>query len=269
MGIAALVKFNRWIVTSLDPSILLVLEGQFQPEGGADVSDSPALSETATAGAATPVVQFVHGGKRVVRISSSFYSLHQLDDIGPKLDALERLGARDATLGRCPRVSFTWGQITIEGFAYADRKIVGWWPLSGWARGVEFTLTITEALPLDVTGTGSTSSGETQHVTLAAGETFELLGARHLGSALKGELIRRENPDLAAGEAAGDQVKILEADHPRFRVTKIRPLAPCFLDRGDSGATWQPVIEDLAATRGVELLGTPWDLQADVIDGSV
>jgi hypothetical protein len=269
MGLASLIKFNQWSLTSLDLGVLLFLEGQFQPEGGADVSDAPVLADGASAGASTPVVQFIHAGTRSIRFRSAFYSLNMLDDLTARLDALEALGKVDQTLGRPPRVAFTWGGLHLEGFAHAERRIVGWWALTGWAKGVEFTITVTEALPLDVSAGGSSGTGETQYLTLARGETFETLGARYLGSALKGELIRRENPRLAAGEQAGDRVKVLEADHPRMKITRLAPTAPPFLDRTDTGATWQPVIEDLAASRGVTLLGTPWDLQDDVIAGLV
>jgi hypothetical protein len=269
MGALDLIRFNVWTLTSADPEVLVALEGQFQPEDGAEYGSAPNLSDSATAGSDRPTVQWVHGGSRRISIRSAFYSLNMLDDIRSKLDALEALDAKDPTLGRAPRVTFAWGDLTITGFATVKKRIPGWWAVSGWPRAVIFDLEIVEAPALDFTGSGSVSgSGETQFVTLGAGESLELLALRFYGDPLLGELIRRENPDLAEGETAGDRVKVLEREHPRARGPVV-PTAPSFLDRKRRGDTWAPLVEDLAATRGVELAGLPWDRLPDVVAGLV
>ena len=271
MGLSDLIKWNVWTITSLDPEITIGttgkgLEGQFQPEGGASWEARPALAESATVGSDRPAVQFVHGGKRVVKFRSSFVSLNQLDDIGPKLDALEALDRKDDSLGRAPRVSFQWSDLEIEGFARVRKRVVGFWGITEWPKRVDFEIEIVEALELDLDGSGS-SSGETQHVTLGLGETFEVLGARYLGSPLRGELIRRENPSLAAGEAAGDRVKVLERSHPRMR-GRVRPSSPPFLDV--SGAdVWADTVTDLAEDRGTTTRGLSWDRLPEVVAGEV
>lgn len=270
MGLTDLVKFNAWTVTSLDAAISLDLEGQYQPDNGAEDSAPPSLSESSTVGSDRPAVQWVAGGKRVVKIRSSFVSYHQLDDMAPKLEALAKLDRKDPTLGRAPRLSFQWGDLAIEGFAQVRKRIVGWWPVSGWPTRVDFEIEIVEAFALDLDGTGgSSSSGETQFLTLAEGETFETLAARHLGSADRGDLIRRINPKIAAGEAAGDRVKVLERTHPAMLGT-VRPTSPSFLglEVGSSGDV-SAILEDLAASRGTTTPGLAWARLPEVVSGEV
>lgn len=269
MGVLDAIRFNLWSVVSADPEVSIFLEGQFQPEDGAETGSTPNLGESATAGSERPVVQWIHGGSERLSLRSSFYSLHLLDDIRAKVETLEALVARDPTLGRAPRVTLTWGDQTVTGFATVKKRITGFWPVSGYPRAVVFDLEVVGAPALDFKGSGSIAgTGETQHVTLGAGESLEGLALRYYGDPLLGDLIRRENPELAHGEAAGDRVKILEREHPRARGPVV-PTAPCFLDRKRRGDTWAPIVEDLAATRGVRQRGLPWDRLPDVLDGTV
>lgn len=267
MGVLDILKFNVWTVTALDPGIFLSLEGQFQPTGGAEDGAAPIFSEAVTAGSDRPAVQWVAGGRRTVRIRSCFVSGHELDDIRPNVDTLNALAAKDATLGRAPRVSFTWGELEIEGFCKVQTRIEGWWALSGWPRRVDFDLEIVEAYELDLDGTGTATSGETQHVTLAEGETFEVLGLRYLGDPLRGELIRRENPEVAAGEAPGDRVKVLERTHERMRAA-VRPSAPSLIAL-EAGGDLATVLAELAADRGESTRGMVWRRLPEVLDGTV
>lgn len=267
MGVADLVKWNVWTITSLDSGVALNLEGQFQPEGGAEWEARPSLAESVTAGSDRPAVQWVAGGRRSVRFRSSYVSLNQLDDIGPKIDALEALDTKDASLGRAPRVSFQWSDLEIEGFARVRKRVAGYWPVSEWPRRVDFEIEIVEARELDLDGTGTSSSGETQHLTLADGETFEVLGARYLGSPLRGELIRRVNPSTADGEQAGDRVKVLERSHPSMRGT-VRPSSPAFVGVMDGGDVAELLVE-LAADRGDSTRGLSWARLPEVVAGEV
>jgi len=261
------VQFNQWTVVSLDRAVALELKGQYQPTGGAEDNAAPSLAETSTVGSERPTVQWVAGGRRVVKFRSSFVSLHELHDIRPLRDALEALGRRDASLGRAPRVVFTWGDIVVEGFAKVRKRIEGWWPITGWPTRVDFELDITEALELDLDGSGSSSSGETQYRTLADGEILETLGAAYLGDPLRGELIRRENPLIAAGETAGDRVKVLERTHPAMRGT-VRPSSPPFLGLEDTG-TVAELLTDLASDRGTTTRGLTWSRLPEVLAGEV
>lgn len=267
MGALDLIKFNVWTLVALDPGVFLSFEGQYQPTGGAEEQADPVFAESLTAGSDRPAVQYVAGGRRTVRIRSTLSSGHQLDDIRLQLDTLIAMGRKDATLGRAPRVSLTWGELEIEGFATVRHRIEGWWEVSGWPRRVDYELEIVEAFELDLDGSGSASSGETQHLILAEGETFEVLGLRHLGDPLLGELIRRENPETAAGEVAGDRVKVLERSHPRMRA-RVRPTAPSLIGLED-GADVAEVLAELAADRGVRTLGLAWARLPAVRSGAV
>ncbi len=265
MGLSDMVKFNPWTVVAVDSGVSLELEGEFQPEDGVEVNGAPVLGQTSTVGSAEPATQWVSGGARTVRIRSSFFSRHTLEDIRDRYDALEALDRHDPTLGRAPRVSFTWGTIEIEGFATVRKRITAFWPVTDFPRQIVFDLTITRAVPLDLGDSGS-GSGETQHVTLAEGETFEILALRHFGDPLRGELIRRENPGLAHGEEAGDRAKILERTHPRMRGT-VRPTSPPFLSVGRGGP--DELLAALAVDRGSGTRGISWERLPEVLAGEV
>lgn len=269
MGLSDLIKWNQWTITSLDAVVSLNLEGQYDPDNGVETDAAPILSESSTVGSERPSVQWVAGGRRSVRFRSTYASYHQLDDITAKLTALDALDRRDASLGRAPRVSFQWGDLALEGFAKVQKRIDGWWPVSGWPRRVDFEIEIVEAYPLDVGAGSSSSSGETQFLTLGDGETFENLAAVHLGSPLKGDLIRRLNPAIAAGEQAGDRVKVLERNHPAM-LEAVRPSSPPFLglEPKASDPVYQ-VLEDLAESRGTTTPGLAWSRLPEVVAGEV
>lgn len=255
----------QWKITSVDPEVTLKLAGQFRPTGGVELQAPANITSTATAGSDVPMVQWVHGGAPGLRFASSYVADNFLEDMQPQIDMLARLNKRDATLGRAPRVAFTWGTVAIEGFATVDYRITGFWPISGRPKSVVFTVTIQGAEPPDE---GGRDSGETQHLILGAGETFELLGLRFYADPLRGEMIRRRNPEIATAEVAGARVKVLERTHPDVR-GKVRPTAPSFLDRTGQGKTWMPVVTELAEDRGATTVGLPWDLQPEVLAGEV
>lgn len=266
MGLADLIIWNQWTIKSLDSELFLELLGAFQPTGGVEDTQRPVLAETVTVGADRPTVQWVAGGARVVRFRSSLVSKHSLDDIGPQLDTLRLLDTKDPTLGRAPRIAFTWSDLEIEGFARVTKRISGFWAVTEWPKRVDFEIEIREAHELDLDGSGD-GTGETQYVTLAAGESFEALALRYYGDPIRGDLIRRENPGIAAGEVAGDRVKVLERTHKRAKGT-VKPTAPPFLTmRGSS--PWAELVEDLAAERGVGVRGLSWDRLPEVQSGEV
>lgn len=258
---------NQWRIVSVDPEVDLLLEGQFFPEDGWDDTQAPVMAGSATPGSSEPSTQWVAGGPRVVNFRSAFRSLHFADDVRPKELLLRKLRERDPTLGRAPRVQVTWGHEEITGFARVRIRVNGFW-ITGLPISVAFDLEVTQALPADLDLIDN-QSGETQFVTLADGETFEGLARRAYASPLRGELIRRENPLHADQEEAGDRVKVLERDHPRARGA-VTPSSPPYLDRRRTGATWQPVIEELAEARGQA--GDPglgWSYLPEVVAGEV
>lgn len=266
MGLSDLVKFNLWRLVSVDPEVVLELEAQADPPEGVTVQRPPVVAGGGSPGSTAPAVQWVAGGSQQLRISDAFWSKHFGDDISAKITVLDRLVSRDATLGRAPLVEFTWASVSLRGYVTGQYRIVGFW-VTGLPKGVVFELTVTEAPSLALS-TGS-PSGETLYVVGADGELFESLGLRYFGDPLKGELIRRVNPDLAAARTiAGERVKVLEREHPSMRES-IVPTAPCFLDRRRQGTTWQPVVEDLCETRGVTSVGRPWALLEEVASGEV
>ena len=165
----------------------------------------------------------------------------------------------------------TWGHLQIEGLCTkCTIRIPKFW-LTGLPVAILFEIEITQgkALELETARTGSPFAGETLWRYLRAGETFETLGARYLGRAERGDLIRRENPAQALSELAGDRVKVLEPDHKKMRVGVI-PTGVPFLDRPRTEETWQPVVQALGQSRGSgSEVGLSWARLPEVVAGLV
>jgi hypothetical protein len=264
MGLLDLLKFNQWRVTSLDAQVFLELVGQYNPEEGIDIVKAPSITESSTPGSPVPSQSWTKGGAEHWRFRSVFNSPHNLADIREEIGKLETLQKLDTLLGRAPRVRLEWGDHVLDGFAVLQLRHHGFWAITGLPRGMSFELDIVEAPILDFEDQGST--GETQYVVLGRGESFETLGVRYLGDALKGELLRRANPEIADGEGPGDLVKVLEREHPSMRVKSIRPTSPPFLDPAQDESTWQPLVTELATTRS---RGLAWEQLPEVIAGEV
>lgn len=258
----------KWTIASLDPEVALLIEAQFPLSDGLDVTGGqPTFGTASSAGSAQPVVQWSAGGSQGVKLSAQFSARDFLDDLTPKIDALERLKRYDPALGRAPRVLFSWGERVLSGFAKAVEVRIMDRFVTGLPRSCSFTVEIVGA-PVVVVETVSPVSGETQYVRLVAGDTFEALGARYLGNPLRGELIRRRNPEILGidgrRETAGDRVQVLEADHPAMRA-KIKPSSVPFL-----GDDWRAIVQDLGNTRGTGTTrGLPWRLLPEVLSGEV
>lgn len=260
MGLTDLLTFNDWVIESVDPEVRFKITGQYKPERGMTSDQKPGVTSVATAGSAEPDVQWVHGGSKVQRFSSRLRSKHNLDDIRKTRDQLKRLRQRDPTLGRGPRVSVAWGDDEVTGFVTSLRmRVLSLW-VTGLPREIHFELEITGAPDVQADASGI---GETQIVRLVGGETFETLGQRYLGSALRGELIRRINPTIAGRrEIAGDRVKVFEREHPAMR-GEVVPQAPSFL------GAWESVVDDLGVARGSTDLGLAYEDLPEVVAGLV
>ena len=264
MGLGDLIQFNQWEITSPDSTNAFRLAGQYRPEGFR-IEKPPVVSSATTAGATGPSLQWVSGGAEVFRFRSRFRATHNLDNIGDKIDFLRSLRARDENLGRAPRVTFAWGQHEITGFVTrCPLEIVGYWA-TGFPKQVVFDMEITEAPD----AAGDPTSGETQFIRLAAGDTFEGLGQRYLGNPLRGELIRQLNPAQSVRpEAAGDVVRVFEREHPAMRATVQTGSVP-FTEQTRTPGDWQSIVEELGATRGVDQRGLPYALLPEVLAGLV
>lgn len=263
MGLLDLIKFNQWKISAIDPEVRLELEAQFDPEQGMERSLSPQLGTAVSAGSSLPHVQAVSGGLDVVRFDDVFRAQLSITDIRPQIDTLERLARVDPSIGRIPRIQLTWGDLEITGFvsALTTRITDYWW--TGLPKACAFTIEITRAEEL---GLETGPAGETLYVVLGSGETFEELGRRYYGDPLLGELIRRQNPSLADGEAAGDLVKVLEANHPAVAGVRVAPTSIPLLD----GGGWDAIVEGLCESRGqVGQSGQPWSTLPEVLSGEV
>ena len=120
----------------------------------------------------------------------------------------------------------------------------------------------------DVAPSTSENVGETQFLRFSSGETFEEYGARYLGSALRGELIRRINPELAGlPEQAGDRVRVFEKSHDDMR-GRVTPQAIPFNDDAGLGAV-PALLEELAIERLTNGMGLDYDQLPEVLAGLV
>lgn len=259
MGVASAISFNDWLLESMDPLVTVRIKGQYKPEGGLRMSQKPNITGTASAGSAEPDMQWVHGGSRIFRLTSRFRSKTFLDDIRKKGTDLELLRTRDPILGRAPRVSFSWADQEIVGFVTSlEVTILSLWP-TGLPREIRFNMEITSAPDI----AGEAGSGETQFIRFGSGETFETLGQRYLGSALLGELIRRQNPKVAGQpEQTGERVKVLEREHPAMRGI-VEPQSPPFV--GD----WEVIVDKMAYELGDAKRGLPFDQLPEVKSGEL
>jgi len=264
----ALLGFNQWSLLSADPSVVLALYSQYPPDAGVEYGRPVRVNTWTTPGSATAGVSWVSAGPGYVRISSLYQSLHNLDDITPAIDALELLTERDAALGRAPRVTFAYGGVELTGLVTnLTKRITGYWDLTGLPKRVEFRFEVMEAAALDYSS-GGAGVGETQYITIRDGQSFETLGAQLLGDAGRGDLIRRINPGIAAGEVAGDRVKVLEKEHPEMRGRVIPTSAP-FLRMADGSDPWVEVVEELGTARADTTAGLSWFALPEVISGAV
>ena len=251
----------RWYLVSIDPAVSILIKGKYPPNDGVTIDRQANLSSSSTPGTVAPAVQWISNKERTVSFSSIITSDHCFDNIQPLFETFQRLNVRDAVLGRAPKVDFLWKDVSARGYvSQLNLRVVGYWA-TGFMRAFAFDLQITDApdLRLDLS---SPTPGETQYLTLGAGETFEWLALHHFGDPLLGELIRRENPELASSrETAGDVVRILEADHPRMR-EEVEPVSLPFLGTG-----WQSTMQTLATSRGTSSdYGLTWDLLPEVIN---
>lgn len=261
-------RVNRWQIVSLDPEVDLVIESQFQPEGGLRDQQDPTTASSSSTGSAQPAVQWVSGGQRRLALSGTYRSLNFAHDLRPQIALLRRLREADPALGRAPRVLLTWREVRLAGWVHRCSITIGARWVSGLPKIVTYEIEVGAAAPIGVEA-DDPSTRETLYTELVDGETFETLGARHLGDPLRGELIRRENPELAAGEAAGDRVKLLEREHPRMRGA-VRPSSPAFLRRYDGTDPWHEVLAELAESRGTGAArGLPYRLLPEVLAGEV
>lgn len=263
------IALRRWRIRSLDPEVQIEIEGPFQPDNGVQDDRQPVMATGTTAGSAIPHTQWVSEGSRVERFSSLLRSRHLGDDIRPDIRAVKSLVRRNSILGRAPRIAFTWGDDEIRGFVSSLRpRIAGLWPGTNFPRLFPFDIEITESAAPEPFGIAA--PGETQFVRLKAGETFEGLGLRYAGNPLRGELIRRYNPQVEQdGPQTGARVRIFEADHPEMQ-GEVVPTSIPFQDRLQARDVWHPVVDTLGASRGSATdPGLPWGLLPEVIAGEI
>jgi hypothetical protein len=266
---------QRWRLESVDPEVDLVIEGQYPASDGYRFEATPNTSASSSPGSDTPSTQWVSGGGRPgfrpVSFASVFHGDHNLDDRPAKRwEALQRMQERDPTLGRAPRVRLTFGRNSVVGWLKVDGKIQGYW-ISGLVRAVTFTIRI-EPAPRVAVDTVDPRAGETQYLSLAAGETFEELGRRYYGDPLRGEMIRRVNAAaLGSGGQApevGARIKVLEREHPAV-TGPIFPRAAAFAEQDGDGSAWKARVRAMAEERGTAIRGLPWRLLPEIITGEV
>lgn len=252
---------NAWRIVSVDPAVVLSLSSDGQTADGSQLSQTPALGVSPSPGATAPSVQWVASGPRSLAFAAQIKSRDFGHDIRPDLQALERLRTADQILGRAPRVLAVHGGVQVTGFvSRLELHVVGFWA-TGLPRRVDFSIEVVEAAERSYE---TVPVGETAYRELVDGETFEQLGLEAYRDPLKGELIRRENPEIAGRfEVAGDVVKVLEREHPRTRGRVVPVSAPL-------QAGWEDVVMALGASRGTSAEpGMAFDDLPDVLAGLV
>lgn len=175
-------------------------------------------------------------------ISAKFAAAHAFADIKFYVDQLKKLRTFDINLGRIPLVRFEYAGINeLVWISNLDVQCGGHFRVSGFPKTLTAEITLTKAKErlLDSARRGQERS--TFYHKLRAGETFEFLALRYLGSPHLSPLIRRTNPGVV--EAEGQAVKILPRTHSKMR-GEVSMAAPCF-----GGTDWEDVFETLAEER--------------------
>lgn len=236
-----------WHIYSLDSEVFLDIKPAQPPVAGARLEGDPNVATIEAAGS-LPTTQWLSPGVQSMTVEGVLYASSILTDLRKIKEDLLRLKQVDPTLGRAPRVSLLWGDDVVTGFVTSlPMTTVGYW-VTGEPREIAFAITVTEAPETSIEGV-SGGGGETLHLTLSAGETFESLARRYLRDPLRGDLIRSINPKVSRQrETVGTRVKIYEREHPAMRAPVV-PGAPCFAQLRDGTRPWSTLINDIAADR--------------------
>lgn len=252
-----------WELVSIDSEVYLVIKPALPPVNGLAIEGDPNVAKIEAAGS-LPTTQWLSPGVQSMTVEGRLYAGSILTDLRKIKEDILRLKQVDPTLGRAPRVSLLWGDDVITGFVTAlPMRTIGYWA-TGEPRDIEFTITVTEAPETSIEGVSGANGGETLHLALSAGETFEALGRRYLRDPLRGDLIRGINPAVSRRrESAGTRVKVFERSHPAMREAVV-PRAPCFAQLRDGSRPWAPLLAELAAARATRS-GKPYRLLPEML----
>lgn len=261
-------RATQWLLTTAHDDSRAAPGARVTLTGWTDAVEDqrrPVLGGSTSTGAAGPVVQWVAGGARRVAWRARWAAADTSEDLEPTLRALDTLRARDSVLLRAPLVYVVHPQMAgCYGLVEtADYSVVSWWP-NGQVREVVADLAVVEVrrVELEVELPGA---GETLWTVLADGETFESLAARLWRDPLRGDLIRRTNPDVVEEPAA--RVRVLEREHPKI-ASPVRPVAPAFARLADGSWPSRSLLEQLGVER-LAGVGVAWERLPEVVAGEV
>jgi hypothetical protein len=254
-------RWQRWRIVSLDPGVPILIDRQIPSDGGASIRLSPVVSSSSSPGSSGSA-QWVASPVEVLRVDLVIPSRDLTDDLRPLEADLRRLVVADPTLRRAPRVRLEEGTTSIEGFVESLEIAIPRRWISGLPRMIRASLSVVAASPI-VEEIVQPGLRETSWIDLAEGETLEAVAGRLLGDPLRAEFIRRLNPEIATRTpAAGDRIRVFDADHPRMR-GPVRPISPALFDAGATLALDELVRRRLSAR------SVAWELLPEVAAGEI
>lgn len=163
--------------------------------------------ETAALNRQHPVLMFLSGRAPTVTFGARLWHMSEVkipllnsdgDVVQKKLEALQKLGARDEKLGRPPVLFFQYGtqlgtMCVLTGVEEAYDPV----HLTGQLRGVVCRLTLKKYTPYDIE-TPDPSAPEPMSVLVypKEGDSYEAIARREYGNALWGVVLRQLQPDF-------------------------------------------------------------------------
>lgn len=219
--------------------------GQYPPE---DVTWRYSARAARTGGLTDDPVLTPTGSDAVgVSFRSSYVPSHAFTNVTPLVDQIASFTRIHPSLHRPPYLLWTFGGRTVRcRIASFQPTLRGVWEITGNARAWDFQIEL-EKVPDAPTGIDRTVPGEkpreTLHYTLKGVETPEWAALLYLRDPDMGVKVRQRNVAFFPEPTAGDDVAVLEHDHPDMQGA-IKPRGVPFASRDGIAR-----LEDLCSLR--------------------
>lgn len=230
-----------WQLEGLDDSFNLIFKGDFLAENQNENIGS-VLGEASSINTETPNFQWLRGEAEPFTFTTRLFASTSLKNVKQQVELLKSFARRDPILRRAPKFEFTSGtEIGFECFVRGVRFQYDELRSDGSLRGAVVSITLQKIKDTVTEEAGSSIAGKIKAaagVVIGAaglvsniksrvnvpggsphtvsrvfitkqGDTFEKLAAREYGNALKGDILRRAQPDKVDFKP-GTTIQLLE-----------------------------------------------------------
>jgi len=211
---------TKWKLIDLDTGEEYT--GQY-PATGVQEEYGTSYTEVWALGRDEPVVQWIHGQSRSVRLEVRLFAKDRTDDIKDRLDVLKAAVTLDQELGRPHIFRFVLGTALNERVVVESIGNIRYDSLrnDGSLRGAVLSVQLKRYKPFDIEQSDPNASPvSTRYYRAATGETFEHVARILYFNANLGDLLRRLHPQYAILEE-GDL--IVAPDAKEIRKTRMEP----------------------------------------------